>query len=74
MRFQQTSNFSGKGQKDLNARVDALVALGESEPRRNPDHPHLWLRTDVVAAENRRGIRWFGAIGNRDAGYAPVES
>ena len=71
-RFQHTASFAGKGQKDLKARVVALMAMGEPEPPRNPDHPHLYLRTAVRAAEVRRGLEWRGAIGGREAGYVSM--
>lgn len=71
-RFQHTAPYAGKGQKDLEARVQSLMAHGEPEPPRNPYHPHLYLRTAVVAAEQRLGLVWRGAIGERVAGHYPA--
>lgn len=69
MRFQQAAPYAGKGQKDLPSRVKALASLGESITARNPDHPHLFDRRAVIAAEQRLGVVWKGAHSVHGAGY-----
>ena len=73
-RFNLIAPYAGKGQKDLARRAEALSLLGETVMARNPDHPHLFARRDIIAAENRLGIMWVGDIGDQSAGYTPMTS
>lgn len=67
-RFQNTGSYSGKGQKDLRARIASLKALGEPEPPRNATHPHLYSRRHVIEAEQRLGVVWLGVQKRHETG------
>ena len=53
-------NFAGAAHPDLDARVASLMAMGQPEPPRNPQHPSLYLRSVVTATEIALGIVWNG--------------